>query len=173
MTWVELCDVETSYWSAADWSGLAAPEQAEIKILPFTYEEPQRATAAGYGSHCRYQVYVDGNLFFVPPTYLLEDGSKVRGTEPFGGHLMDQFGETAEYWSDPGVGGSFEDAIDGNNWVPMPPPAGTKPYPIYLGDPQAPAISDLIDRLLAAGVKSSITSVDYCDALTYITWSDS
>jgi len=42
-TYLELCPVETAYWSACDWGSLSGVENRDLVVIPFRYDEPTPA----------------------------------------------------------------------------------------------------------------------------------
>lgn len=133
--WVELCDVKTAYWRAANWSMRPAPVSAEATVLAFTYEtttpgpirdDVPRGTYFGRPANLDVWVWED-RVGRIPPTFLLEAGADRPPGQPLGGHLL----EGAD------VAG---DQVHG-------------PFPIYLWDPQVlTPVEKVLDLLTAAQV---------------------
>lgn len=122
--------VDCTMFSRADFVGL---QEYTAKMLPFDVKEEGGL----------YKVLLDDGILNVPPTYLKQDASVVRGTgEPFGGHILD-FTSAVE-------GERFGDQVDG-------------PFPAYLAvDDFTSAVGEGFIQLLVAGVRGQILDIKHC-----------
>lgn len=164
---LRLADVQTTYWSAADWSDLDAVTTVKVKVIPFMIREPSPGPPWLDGDDSQgdpwhplswhpqlsalFEITLDGFLWPVPATYLQADGSVDRTVaapgQPYGGHMM----SLAEAANDPAI----PEAGD---------PLGAGPHPIYLSSlgAGAKAVSDLINGILAAGVRVKSPILEWC-----------
>ena len=155
-----LSTTTTTYWRGADWSALEAPEAATAKVLPFVYEEatPGDDTPATAAEPCLFRVYLDDEIWKIPPTYLQADGDIDRPTaapgQPYGGQLID-------YLDDDPTTPNEGDQVAG-------------PFPPYLPGPDiGGSLSRVVDLLLAAGVRVEFKLKAFCadgDAFSIIGW---
>jgi len=179
-TTVDLCPVDTSYWEGANWTNkqkVYQPDSAGVvdgfniafaQFLSFRYREPspgplslpgkeagQTIYTTQCGDACEIQIDTDVEAFNVPNAYLMDPGGKDKAEylphpPPYGPHIMDPLN------------------IDNENPSPPPngDPFGTGPHPLYF-EPEAGAASEtltaLIDPYLAAGVRSPVRLVIWCD----------
>ena len=147
-----LSDIRTAYWRAADWSQWVEPEVGLLKILPFVYEEPTPGPivdAGGLpvgtfsGEPCLFRVFVDGDLWYTPPTYLQPAGEERPEGQPFGGQIVDPF--------------------DGDPTTPSRGDQIVGPFPLYLpGAEVAGLLQSLLDLTLAAGVRIEFRIKSFC-----------
>lgn len=147
-----LCDIRTGYWRAADWSEFEAVETGILKILPFVYEEPTpgplvdaSGTPIGTfsGEPCLIRVFVDGDVWFTPPTYLQPAGDERPEDQPFGGAIIDPY--------------------DGDPATPSRGDQIVGPFPIYLpGEEVAGLLQVILDLLLAAGCRIEFRIRSFC-----------
>lgn len=146
---LELCRLRTARWAAADWSTLAAVENATATVLPFVYIESTPGPidqdniwgGTFTGAPCLLKVFLDDELFYVPPTYLQDLGAARPVGEPFGGHAQ----PSAMTQGDQVIG----------------------PFPPYLIDPSQPELTALLDVQLPAGVHARVLNVDFADLATW------
>ena len=133
---VNLVAVETAQWKGADWTALPGAETGVVmRMMPWLYRDGSLP--------CLFEMLVAEALWKAPPTYFFADGQDPPNAHPgpprpFGGYIQ------ANAFS------------EGNQT--------TGPYPPYLGGGTAPGIADLIDMLLAAGVRVIAKQIDFADA---------
>lgn len=127
-TYLVLSNQPGPYWSAFDASALTVPEDGIAKIIPFTYAEPDPVTP------CALVVYIDGDLWYTPPSYMQPDAGERPEDQPYGGAIVN--------------------VHDGDPTTPTRGDQVNGPFPLYLpGDEVGGALRATLDALLAAGVR--------------------
>jgi hypothetical protein len=118
-----LATTATTYWRAASWA--ANESGVLVKVIPFWLRE----------EGARLTVYLDAELFGVPPTYLLPEAVAARPAgQPIGGALVQD--------------ATVQATLDG---------------PLYLpGDGLGGLIQSVIDGLCAAGVQVQLVGRQWC-----------
>lgn len=115
------------YWSGFD-STSVDPFDGIVKVLPFLYAEPEIVAP------CTVLVYLDGDIWYTPPSYMQPDGDDRPVGEPFGCILIDP--------------------ADGDPATPSRGDQINGPFPLYLpGDEVGGALRVTMDALLAAGIQ--------------------
>ena len=177
--------VDNPLWLLLDGDGNQVNGDVEVtlELLPFMYREPLNGPLIdeptnglpihpdtqqpipltflrGYGDRCTVELYIDATEFFVPATYLLDPPAVDRTNfpgQPFGGHIMDQFGAVNGDMTPQPPGGTGAEVLEAGD------PLGDGPHPIYLIDEAALAgFSQYFDPILAAGVQMESFTNNFC-----------
>lgn len=154
-----------------------------LELLPFMYREPLRGPLVntpttglpthpvtgeeiplqflrGHGETCLVELYLDASVYNVPATYLLDPPGVDRTTfpgQPYGGHIMDQFGAINGETTPAPPGGTGADVLEVGD------PLGEGPHPVYLIDETALAgFRAYFDPILASGVHFEAYTRDFC-----------
>lgn len=143
----------TSYWQAADWSGLPAADQVVATVLPFLPVEHTPgpildnagdqldALTSGAGVGARIRLLLSQG-FASPGSYLIDPaGAAKPAGQPYGAHMMDLFD-------------------------PNTPEAGDQtngPFPLYLASADSvESLRKILRPLLVAGVDVEPELVEFC-----------
>lgn len=175
---LQLNPIDTPCVAGADWSTLAAAEDATASLLGFMLRETNPGPSAVDGENpegdpwhpegykeentCTVSLFVDNTIWNVPATYLQDQATDARSVtapnQPFGGHLMSLYdAANLGVVSYPGSGVADEVHVESGD-------IHKGPYPIYLGaeGSAAPSFVSLIDGILAAGVHLTVETFDWC-----------
>jgi hypothetical protein len=157
--WITLAPIATSYWDAADFSGLAAPEDATAYMLPFTLREPTPGPPIDpldkLGDPGDVIVSLWDSIGDIPPTYMQPAGGAARPEgEPFGGQIQEDELEL----------GSPGGRAEGD----LPLADGDGPYPPYLTGAPYGALADILDPLLASGIELRFEAIRYAAFLQWM-----
>ena len=177
--------VETGLWTTEDLSNslISGPVTATLELLPFMFREPSPGpvleTPSGglptnkktnkaipldfvrsRGEECTVEVWTSSQVFFIPPTYLLDPGGVDRATfpnQPYSGHIMDLFAAINKESTPSAPAGTGAPILEVGD------PLGDGPHPIYLIDTDGLAgFERFFDPILAAGVRFRGYTRNFC-----------